>query len=369
MKKITRIIVVVGIVTALVVVRAKRLRQKEGAPLPVELPPAMEVVPVIQGKVVNSRHVLGTVVGADEMDVAPQVMAQVLEMKVREGAAVQKGDLLAALHPSEFRDAVAEAEAGVASAQKVHQAQRSATARDRRLFEVKGIAQEEWERSQAADAAASAALEVAQKRLETAKTRLGYTQITAPLNGVVARRLADPGELAVPGKPLFKLVRQESVRVRAALPLEDFPGLCAGQPVALTLSGRTLAAAISRVFPAMGDSHLASFECDITNPPPGLVSGATVGVDVQLSSAEGVVVPADALLEGEKGTWVFAAPNGVIRPIPVQVLVRSLDQAAVTGEVPVGEPVVVARPSRLMTLAAGMKVTTTAQAKAGEGQP
>lgn len=369
MKKIIGILVVVGIVVALVIVRAKRVRQKEDAPLPVELTPTVEVVPVTQGKVVNSRHVLGTVVGADEVDVAPQVMAQVLQMKVREGAAVQKGDLLASLDPSEFSDAVAEAEAGVASAQKAHQAQRSATARDRQLFEVKGIAQEEWDRSQAAEAATSAGLQVAQKRLETAKTRLGYTQITASLNGVVARRLADPGDLAVPGKPLFKLVRQESVRVRAELPPEDFPGLRVGQPVTLTLSGRALEAAISRIFPAMDDSHLAAFECDITNPAPGLVSGATVGADVQISSAEGMVIPADALLEGEKGSWVFAADNGTVRPIQVEVLVRSIDRATVKGEVRLGEPLIVARPARLMTLAAGMKVTVATGAKGGEGQP
>ncbi len=367
MKKFLWIPIVIVIAVVLVAVRAKRIRQKEGAFLPVELPPAVEVVPVTQGKVVNSRHVLGTVIGADEVDVAPQVMAQVLQMKVREGAAVQKGDLLASLDPSEFRDAVAEA--GVASAQKAHQAQRSATARDRQLFEVKGIAQEEWDRSQAAEAATSAGLQVAQKRLETAKTRLGYTQITASLNGVVARRLADPGDLAVPGKPLFKLVRQESVRVRAELPPEDFPGLRVGQPVTLTLSGRALEAAISRIFPAMGDSHLAAFECDITNPPPGLVSGATVGADVETSSAEGMVIPADALLEGEKGSWVFAADNGTVRPIQVEVLVRSIDRATVKGEVRVGEPLIVARPSRLMTLAAGMKVTVATGSKGGEGQP
>jgi RND family efflux transporter MFP subunit len=368
-KKYIGIVLVVAIVAALVIVRAKRVRQKEGAPLPVELPPAVEVVPVTQGKVVNSRHVLGTVVGADEVDVAPQVMAQVLEMKVREGAEVKKGDLLAALDSSEFRNSVAEAEAGVASAQKAYQAQGSATARDRRLFEVKGIAQEEWERSQAADAAASAALEVAQKRLETAKTRLGYTQITAPLNGAVARRLADPGELAVPGKPLFKLVRQESVRVLAELPPEDLPRLRVGQPVTVTLFAHALAAAICRVFPAMGDSHLASFECEITNPPPGLVSGATAGVDVELNSAQGLVVPADALLEGEQGTWIFAVDHGTVRPIQVEVLVRSMDRATVKGEVRLGEPLIVARPSRLMTLAAGMKVTLATGAKGGKGQP
>lgn len=356
MKKLIGIIVIVGIVATLVIVRAKRVRQVESAPLAPEVPVAVRVVPVTQGKVINSRHVLGTVIGADEADVAPQVMAQVLEVKVREGAVVHLGDLLAALNPSEFQDALAEAEAGVASAQKTYQAQHSATARDRRLFEVKGIAQEEWDRSQAADAAASAALEVAQKRLELAKTRLGYTQIMAPWNGVVARRLADPGDLAVPGKPLFKLVRQESVRVRADLPPEDFPGLHPGQTVTLTLSGRAFDTAISRVFPAMGDSHLASFECDVTNPPPGLVSGATVGVDVQLSSATGLVVPADALLEGDKGAWVFAVDKGAVKPVEVKVLDRSLDEAVIQGEVRAGEPVIVARPSRLMTLAAGTKV-------------
>ena len=245
--RIIGIVVVVAIVVVLVMVRAKRVRQKEGAPLAPEVPVAVQVAP-------------------DEADVAPQVMAQVLEVKVREGAVVQPGDLLAALNPSEFQDALAEAEAGVAAAQKAYQAQHSATVRDRRLFEVKAIAQEAWDHSQAADAAATAQLQVAEKRLELAKTRLSYTQITAPMKGVVARRLADPGDLAVSGKPLFKLVRQESVRVRAELPPEDFPGLHAGQPVTLTLPGHTLNAAVSRVFPAMGDSHLAAFKCDVTNP-------------------------------------------------------------------------------------------------------
>jgi multidrug efflux pump subunit AcrA (membrane-fusion protein) len=97
-------------------------------------------------------------------------------------------------------------------------------------------------------------------------------------------------------------------------------------------------------------------ECDVTNPPPGFVSGATVGVDVELSSAAGLVVPADAVLEGDKGAWVFAVDNGTVKPVQVEVLDRSLDTVAIKGNVRAGEPVIVARPSRLMTLAAGMKV-------------
>ena len=356
MKKFLWIPIVIVIAVILVAVRVKRAHEIASAPLVKEVPMAVQTVAVTEGRVVRTSHVLGTVIGAEETDLAPQVMARVLEINVREGAVVQTDQLLARLDEREFKDAVVSAKAALASAEVAYQAQRDATARDKRLFEVKAIALEEWQRSQAAEAAASAQLEAAKTRLDQARTQLGYCRIVAPTNGVVARRLADPGDLAVPGKPLLQLVSQETVRVRASLPPEDFAGLHIGQPVALKTGSASVDAAVSRVFPAMGDSHLASFECDVTNPPAGFVSGATVGVDVQLSSAKGLVVPADALLEGDQGAWVFAVENGAVKTVEIKVLDRSLDQTVIKGDVRAGEPVIVARPSRLMTLAAGMKV-------------
>lgn len=362
--RIIGIVVVIAIAAVLLIVRAKRVRQKEGAPLVKEVPVAVQTARVSGGRVVRTSHVLGLVVGAEETALAPQVMARVLEINVREGAVVEAGQLLARLDEREFQDAVTEAEATLASAEAAYQAQRDTTARDKRLFEVKAIAQEQWDRSQAADAASSAQLETARQRLNLARTRLGYCQLVAPANGVVARRLADPGDLAVPGKPLLQLVSQQTVRVRASLPPEDFAGLHLGQPVTLKTDHASAEATVSRVFPAMGDSHLASVECDVTNPPPGFVSGATVGVDVQLSSAEGIVAPTDALLEGDNGAWVFAVDNGVVKPVQVEVLDRSLDKVAIKGGLRAGESVIVARPSRLMTLASGTKVVEANQPEA-----
>ncbi len=359
--RIFGIAVIVLIVAVLLIVRARRARQMENAPLVKEVPMAVQTVPVIEGRVVRTSHVLGTVFGAEEMDSAPQVMARVLAVNVREGAVVQAGQLLVRLDDREFQDAVTEATAALASAEVAYQAQRDTTARDKRLFEVKAIALEEWQRSQAAEAAASAQLEAAKQRLDQARTQSTYCRIVAPTNGVVARRLADPGDLAVPGKTLLQLVSQQTVRVRTSLPPEDFVELRLGQPVTLKTDRATVDATVSRVFPAMGDNHLAIFECDVTNPPPGFVSGATVGMDVQLSSAAGLVVPADALLEGEKGTWIFAVDNGAVKPVEVEVLDRSLERVAIQGNVRAGEPVIVARPSRLMTLAAGIKVAEAKQ--------
>lgn len=355
-KRIIGIAGLIAIVAALVLVRAKRVRQMEGAPLVNEVPVAVQTARISEGQVVRTRHVLGTVIGAEETALASQVMARVVEVKVREGDRVVMGQLLARLDEREFQDAATEAEAALASAQSTYQAQHDTTARDGRLFEVKAIAQEQWDRSRAAAAAAAAQLETATQRLNLARTRLGYCQLVAPTNGVIARRLADPGDLAVPGKPLLQLVSQQTVRVRASLPPEDFAGLHLGQPVTLKTDSSSTEATVARVFPVMGDSHLATFECDVIHPPPGFVSGATVGVDVQLSSAEGLVVPADALLESDHGAWIFVTENDTVRPVQVEVLDRSFEQVAVKGGVHAGESVVVARPSRLMTLASGIKV-------------
>jgi len=376
MKKLGWIVVVILIAAALFVVRMKRAEQRNNAPLVEVVPPAVEVAPVRRATVVRTRHVLGTVIGQDEADVTPRVMAQVLDITVREGAAVHKGQLLARLDPRELQDAVASAQAtveatkeGLAAAQTAYATRHAATARDRKLFEAKAISQEQWDDARTADAAAAARLEaakaqleVAGKRLDQARTRLGYCAIRAPFSGTITRRLADPGDLAVPGKPLLSIVRQKAVRVRAELPPEDFTALHVGDPVTLELNDLTVKAEISRVFPAMGANHLAAFEADLADPPAGFVSGATVGVDVQLSTAHGPSVPADALLEGEEGDWVFTVAQGTVHPVKVTVEDRSSDTVVVNGTLHEGQRVIVARPSRLMTFSEGMKVYVTDQA-------
>lgn len=359
-KRILIIVLVLVVVAGLIVVRRVRVYQKEHAPLAPEPTVVVRVVPVTHERVVRSRHVLGTVVGADEADLAPRIMAQVVAVKVREGDLVQAGQVLAVLDDREAQDGLHEAQAALTAAEAAYQAQHDATARDRRLFEVKAIAQEQWDRSVAADAAAAAQREAAAGRLDSAQTRLSFCRIVAPADGVVARRLADPGDLALPGKPLFKFVRQETVRVRAELPPGDWTELHAGLPVTLTLGASRVEAAVSRVFPAMGANHLAVFEADVPRPSAGFVSGAAVGVDVQLGSAEGLTAPSAALLEGDRGAFVFTVVNGTIRTVKVAVLDRSLDQVVVTGDVRAGDPVVVARFSRLMTLHDGIKISVAA---------
>jgi len=359
-KRILAVVAVVGVLAVLAAVRVKRAREKASAPLPKSAPLPVRIATASSGRVEVVRHVLGTVLGMEETEVAPRVMGRILSVNVREGARVKQGDLLAAVDDREFQDAVAEAQAALAAAQVAYEAQKAATARDKTLFEAKAISREQWDYSRAREAAAAGQLESARRRLDAARTRLSYCAIKAPFDGAVTARLADPGDLAVPGKPILKMVRQKTVRVRAALPSADLPLVKVGQPTRLVAGGRSFQAPIVRVFPAMSSNHLTLVECEVTNPPPELVSGAKVGADVRIRSAAGLTVPADALLEGESGAWVYAVRDGKVQPRRVRVKARGLDRCVVEGELRAGERLVRARPSRLMSLAPGMEVVAAA---------
>ncbi len=370
MKRLGWIIVIVIVVASLGALRMKRVNQKENDPLLTPAIPTVEVSRVRMGQVAWSRSVTGTVVADNEATVAPLIMAQILEIRVREGDSVARGDLLAILDTRELEDALSQAEAGlegsrsaIAAAQAAWQAQEATTKRDRLLFEAKAISQEQWDHSQSAEISALARLEatqaemrIASKRRDQARTRQGYARLTAPFDGRVVNRTADPGDLAIPGKPLLTLVRGDGIRVRAQLPADDLTAITQGLEVHLSLGGISVDSNISRVVPAMDQSRLAVFEVDLQTPPAQFVPGATVSVDLKLRAMEGIVVPTRSLLEGQNGTWVFTVVDGTVHSVEVEVLTRSTTQAVVDGDLNEEDLVVTALPSRLMLLADGMKV-------------
>jgi len=359
-----RILIVLGTALVLIVllaVRHKRVAEKNQAPLLPRVATAVEVETVRRGALESVDHVLGEVRGGEEAEIAPRVSGEVREVLVREGDRVVRGAILARLDAQELDDALAAAEAEVEATGVAQAAQSASTSRDSILFVNNAISIEEWEHSRAVRAAASARFEVAQRHRDQAQARLGYAVARAPFDGVVSARAIDPGDMAVPGRPILRMVRQSSVRVRGEIPPALLAAVRRGTPVDLTLGDQRERAVVSRVFPAMQGTHLATFEVDLADPSPGFVAGATAGIDLHIQSGEGLLVPLDALLEGANGAHVFvvdqeAGGTSSLRVVAVTVTTRSLDEAIVEGDLREGDDVIVARPSRLMTLSAGMEV-------------
>ncbi|MGC8667108.1 MAG: efflux RND transporter periplasmic adaptor subunit [Chthonomonadales bacterium] len=190
----------------------------------------------------------------------------------------------------------------------------------------------------------------------TVRTRLGYTLIRAPYDGVITARLAEPGNLVMPGQPIYRILKPGSVKVIVNLPQEDLGLVRTGTHAILSAPAGSMRAYVTRVYPSLSNSRLGVAEILLARAPFGLKSGSTVQVALQTLSKEGIVVPIRSVLDGAHGSLVFKVENGVARSVPIVVLTRGTQEAVVSGNLSPGDVVVVGTPAELMVVTNGRKI-------------
>ena len=125
---------------------------------------------------------------AEQTIVTPQINGKIVSAPFAEGDSIKKGAVLYKLDPKLPVDQVKQAQAGVGAAAA-------------QLQQVK----EDGDSTDADVAAAEAQLRQAQIALDMARTTAGYTNVFAPIAGVVTNKVADVGENAAPGGTLAVL--------------------------------------------------------------------------------------------------------------------------------------------------------------------
>jgi HlyD family secretion protein len=194
-------------------------------------------------KITEFYEAVGTIRPKRETQIEAQVMGKILDVLVRPGDAVSKGQRLVVLDSRQIQARLAQARQGLASAKsKRRQADQALVAakaafkeaesafnRTKGYFKEQAATAQDLERVESGYLQARAALERAEEALSEAdagvlqaekvveETRigLGYTQIVSPKEGQVVKRLVEPGDLAVPGKPLLVLQTRGTLRLEA----------------------------------------------------------------------------------------------------------------------------------------------------------
>jgi len=349
---------------------------------------------------------------ADVKSAEAAVQAQLAEVSAaKESIAAQEAE-------------VDRAQANLGAAQVAADTQASRTARDKILFDNKAISLEQWESSQNAQAQANAAVSalkhqivslskavdaakqklaalqsgveagrqhvhslektaadaqhriISQQRTVSAarqkadamadyarvgQARLGYTVIRAPYDAVVTARMAEPGDLLVPGQPIYKLLKPGSVKITVGVAQEDLKALHAGTTAILSTGDDQMQARVSRVYPSLNGTHLGTVEIDLPHAPLGLKSGSTLEVSLQTESGRGLVIPSSSILQSSKGDFVFVAKNGILHTEPVDIDVRGETESSIRGSVNVGDQVVVAQSAELMSMHDGQRVVISSE--------
>lgn len=293
------------------------------------------------GPVQRPIRAAGTVAAKDEWDLSFQVGGRLAEVAVHDGEPVRRGQVLARLDATELAAGVAQARAALAKTERDRE-------RARALRASEAIARAE------ADDAETAA-EVARARLDAATFTLRNATLIARDDGWVDRRLAEPGEVVPPGKPVLHVSgRSRGFVVRASLPERDVLGLAPGDAASVRLDaapGEAIPGRVSEIARSAGrgtGTYPVEIRLDPGGAPRTLLAGLTAKVEIARTVGAAAAVPLAAVLEGDGDRGVvFLAEGDRARRVPVRIAFLQGERAVLASGLSGGARVITEGAARL----------------------
>lgn len=376
-KKIIAITVAVLLIAVGIWVVIKKKESISTTPTMASYPLPVDVVEAKEGSIFMSSHYLGTIVPLSFADISPRITGNILSVAVREGDRVKNGQVLVTIDERVLKERehaqaldVAGTESQLAGTSSVYEAQQAVYERDQMLYKEGAISLEALQRSKAQRDSAYAQVKSVEEKVKalrniarSASVETSYSRLHSPIDGVVTRRLQEPGDLAIPGKPVLKVEGISNFKVVVQVPEVDMPLMKKGGRVVFSNASNRTESYISRVYPAVVAGTLGTIEIEVAKRPFKIVSGGTVGVDVITGKTDqGIVVPLGSLLETQKGAFIFKAEKteegkpAKVKVVAVQVFGKNNESACVKGNISVAESVITGDEGKLLRLSDGMAV-------------
>jgi HlyD family secretion protein len=335
-------------------------------PQPVAVTVAEAATGDVLATVANTRA--GTVDACNRARMAPPTGGQIARLPVREGQAVQRGDVLLELWNEDLRAQVSQAERdAVAVRSRAREACITADVAERNAVRVRRLradklvsegdedrATGEADAQAAACAAARDQERVSAARIDVARAGLERTILRAPFAGIVAEINGEVGEFVTPSPvgvatpPTVDLVDGSCLYISAPIDEVDAPAVRAGQRAEITLDafpGRRFPGVVRRVAPYVLDvekqARTVEVEAEIEDPEKyDLLPGYSADVEVILENRTGVLrIPTQAVLDGNR-VFVFDAATGRLAARPIERGVANWEYTEVRKGLSAGELVV-----------------------------
>ncbi len=164
----------------------------------------VEVEPLATGRIESTLRFSATLEAERDVQVFAEATRRVESLLVEEGHAVRKGQVLVRLQDEEQRSAVAKASSQLDQRQREFERQKS-------LFQQKLVSEQVF-------IDAEYQLDQARLTFDDAKRELSYTEVRAPINGIVTERLVNLGDFVSVNQPLFRVIDFDSIVARIFVP-------------------------------------------------------------------------------------------------------------------------------------------------------
>jgi RND family efflux transporter MFP subunit len=298
-----------------------------------------------------------------EVALHAKVSGYVKKINVDFGDQVKAGQLLATLEVPELQDelhnaqaAEQKAEADYTNAHLIYSRLQSVNKDHPNL-----VAQQDLDTAQANDMTTTAAIAAAKANVEKYLTMAAYTQITAPFDGVVTHRYADPGTLIQAGTssdtqalPLVRVSDNYRLRLDFPVTVDYVKDVQLGAAVEVkvdSLNGRTLTGTISRFTHDVDDNtRTMTTEIEVPNPNLELVPGmyATVVLKVE-KHLQALAVSTEAVVSGKTSAVFVVNRDNQIEERAVKLGLETADKYEILSGLREGDLVVIGNRSGIQS--------------------
>ena len=289
--------------TALVAVLAvgcSNGRAKEKGDTEADTAVPVEVQPLRRAEMVAVYSGTAAVEAHEEAEVVAKVGGEVRQIFVEEGDSVTEGQVLARLDGDRLRLTVAQTEANLRKLERDYNRQLELSQKG---LVAKGTAEN-----------AKFDLDALRAAYASAQLELSYTEIRAPIPGVVSARHIKVGNTIMPNDPTFRVTNLDPLVAYVHIPEKEFRKLAPGQVAEVVvdaLGGQKFAGTISRISPTV-DPQSGTFRARVEVPDesrrlkPGMFARVNI---VYERRADALQLPRNAILDADGEQSIFVVVN------------------------------------------------------------
>jgi RND family efflux transporter MFP subunit len=263
--------------------------------------------------------------------VKAQVAGEVLEVTVREGQTVKKGDVLVRIDTRNLKAQLEAAQAALEKAKADLSLARINLDNNAVMLEKKFISQNTFDTVESSYQVALANVKAAEAELSLARIALQYATVTAPFDGTISGRMVNPGGKVEIGSDLMALVDLTHLELQAPAPSHEVPSVRIGQIARFRVDGfgeRVFEGHVERINP-MTDTGSRSIMLYLSvDNPDGVLKGGMFAQGSLILDESGPVpaVPLTALHDDAGSPYVFAIEDGRTVRRRVELGLRSPEQ-------------------------------------------
>jgi RND family efflux transporter MFP subunit len=322
-----------------------------------------DIARVQNGPFSMRQQLVGELSATEQSTLTAQVEGEVLDIRVRAGMNVKRGELLASFATRELNQKVATQEAQLAKSREQLAFQKQQLARNRDLLAQKFISQNAYDNAASQLAVQEADVKASEAQLALARQSLDYAQVRAPIAGIVAERSIEPGQRVGFNTKLFTLVNLNELELKLQVPAAVIGHVKTGQNVSFTVDGIAgpLRATVARIAPVADAARNFAVFARIDNRKGALRGGMFARAELALGETTSAIsIPAAAIREESGNTTVFVIENGRLARRMVETGLAANGMVQISKGLTAGETVIAAplknlTEGRAVTLPAGQR--------------